>query len=93
MASVGAAEPLLEHAAQRRVVGLGEVEHAQVRGDGLAPEVVGGAQTLLAAVAQIGREGAGVAGGEIRGAVTGPLLVDGHARTLFGPGAVRATDR
>ena len=62
------------------MVGLGEVEHAQVRRDRLAPEVVGGAQALLAAVAQIGREGGRVAGGEIRGPVTGPLLVDGHAR-------------
>ena len=56
------------------VVRLGEVEHAQVRGDRLAADVVGRAQLALAAVGEIGREGVRVRGRQLGGDV-GPGLL------------------
>ena len=64
--------------AQRRVMGLGEVEHREVRRHRLAPEVVGGAQAELAAVVQIRGERRGISGRQRGRAVGALLLVNGH---------------
>ena len=61
--------PSASAARSARVVGLGEVEHAEVRGDGLAAEVVGGAQRLLAPVGEVRGERLAVAHGERRASV------------------------
>jgi hypothetical protein len=63
------ARVVAQRGAQRRVVGLGEVEHAQLRGHGLAAEVVSGAERLLAPVGEVGGKGLAVARGERRSAV------------------------
>jgi hypothetical protein len=62
------------------MVGLGEVEDAQVGRDGGAAEVVGGAELALALLVQVRRERRGVARGERRRAVVALLLMDGHGR-------------
>ena len=56
------------------VMGLGEVEHAQLRRHRLAAEVVGDAQLALAAIRQIRREGIRVPGRQLRGNVRPDLL-------------------
>ena len=63
-----------ERPADGGVVRLGQVEHAQLRGDRLAADVVGRAQLALAPVDQIGREGVRIRGRQLGGDV-GPGLL------------------
>jgi hypothetical protein len=62
-----------ERRAQRRVVGLGEVEHAEMGRDGLAAEVVRGAELALSTRREIGRERSRVGRREIRRSVRATL--------------------
>ena len=67
------------------VVGLGEVEHAQLGLHGLAPEVVGGAQRHLGPVAEIDGERRGVAGSQAFSLVTSPVpTIEGNLMTTNG---------
>ena len=68
----GVQRGLVDAALQRVVVRVGEVEHAQLGGDGLAAEVVRGAERLLGALGEIRGEGRRVARGEAVGAVLAP---------------------
>jgi hypothetical protein len=71
---VGQAAALPERRAQRRVVGFGEVEHAEVRGHGLAPDVIGGAELALATSGEVRGERSRVGRRQSRRPVRATLL-------------------
>ncbi len=61
------------------MVGLGQVQDAELRRHGAAADVVGRAELALPSIREVGREGVGIGGRQLRGDVGPGLLHSAEA--------------